>query len=296
MDRLEAFEKACAITESARKEALKLVRPGVRAEEVADRLEALMVELGGKPAFPVNVSLNDTAAHYAPELGDPLVFGEKDLVKIDLGAQVDGYPGDAAVTVDLSGENGKLVEASERALETAIAMMKAGAQTRDIGAEVEKVITDMGFRPIENLTGHSLGRYDLHAGVSIPNIRTPHSYELKEGDVFAVEPFATTGAGHVSETSKVLIFMLQAKKPTRLGEARRMLDYIDANFSTLPFAERWLYREFRSKVIAGASLRELIKNGSLHQYPVLKEIGKGLISQAEATVIIEKDSARVLTR
>jgi methionyl aminopeptidase len=255
-----------------------------------------IAEKGAKPAFPANISLNEVAAHFTPEKDSTAAIGEKDIVKLDVGVHVDGFIGDNALTVDLSNENGKLVEAAEKALDAAICTIRAGAKIGEVGAEVEAAIKGFGFKPIENLTGHSLGEYELHAGMELPNIGSKDPKQLEEGMVIAVEPFATNGEGHVSEAPDVEIFSFREKFPVRMRESRRLLNYVDENYKTLPFAERWLYRDFHSKLLLHAALRELVFSGALRQYPVLKDAGKGLVSQAELTVVVEKDAARVLTK
>ena len=178
---LEAYERAGHIAHSALHMAKGLTKPGVKLLEIAEKTEAYIIEQGAKPAFPVNLSANEAAAHYTPEKDDATLVGEKDLLKIDVGVHVDGFIADNALTLDFSGEHGKLVEASENALNTATSSAKAGAKLSDLGAAVESAIKGFGFRPIENLTGHLLGRYELHAGLEIPNIATKDGRALEEG-------------------------------------------------------------------------------------------------------------------
>jgi len=293
---IEDYEKAGKIAREALETWSKRIKPGVKLLDIAEGVEAEIRAKGAKVAFPANISLNEQAAHYTPEHKCEKVFGEKDIVKLDVGVHVNGFIGDTALTVDLSGENGKLLEASEAGLAAAIAGMKPGVKVGEIGALVEQEIKKFGFKPIENLTGHKLEQFELHAGTEIPNIKTASSHTLQEGDVFAVEPFATNGAGRVSDGSQVEIFMLIEKRPVRLRESRRLMNYADEKFQGLPFAERWLYADFTSKLLLGSALKELMAFGVLHPYPVLSDAGKGLVSQAEKTVVIEKDGARVLTK
>jgi methionyl aminopeptidase len=267
------------------------VKPGVSVLEFTEKVEAIALKEGLKHAFPLNVSINEMAAHYTPSIDDERVFEDNDVVKIDSGVHKDGFIADAAVTVDLSGENGKLVEAAEEALSNAISIIRAGVTTKELGKTIEETITGYGFRPIENLTGHVMGQYDLHAGISIPNIAVGYAHELKEGDVVAIEPFATPGRGRVNEMKRVEIFMYLKDRPLRNSEARQMLAYIKENFGTLPFAERWLMKKFSSKF----ALQELVKKDALKSYPILKEITGALVSQAEHTVIVTKDSCEVTT-
>jgi methionyl aminopeptidase len=293
---IEKYEKAGKIAFEVLQECKQLIKPGAKLLDIANAAEGKIREKGAKPAFPVNISLNDVAAHFTPENDSADVIGEKDIVKLDVGVHVDGFIGDNALTVDLSNENGKLVEAAEKALDAAICTIHAGAKIGEIGAEVETAIRGFGFKPIANLTGHSLGEYELHAGVEVPNIGNKDPTPLTEGMVVAIEPFATNGEGRVSEAPDVEIFSLQEKFPVRMRESRRLLNYVEENYKTLPFAERWLYKDFSSKLLLHAALKELVFSGALRPYPILKDAGKGLVSQAELTVVVEKDSARVLTK
>ncbi len=291
----ENFEKAGKMTASVIKEVPKLVLPGESLYDIVESLEKMILDTGGKPAFPANISINDIAAHYTPEKDNQVLIGETDVVKIDLGVHVDGCIGDSAVTIDLSNEQGKLLEASQSALSAAIASIRPGMKTGELGAIIEKEITSRGFRPIENLTGHQIAPYQLHAGEEIPNIASSASYELQEGDYFAIEPFASTGSGRVSDTSQVEIFSLQAAPKLRMKYSRELLAHIIRNYFSLPFAERWLSGVFNSRLTLNSSLRELLNSGALHPYPVLRDTGRGAVSQFEHTVLIEHDSAKVLT-
>lgn len=291
----ENFKKAGAIAASVIKEVPKLVVPGESVLDIAETLEKMIIDAGAKPAFPANISINDIAAHFTPEAENKMLLGEKDLVKIDIGVHIDGCIGDMAVTVDLSGENGKLLEAAEAALEAAISGMKPGVPVGKIGTLIEREIDSRGFRPIENLTGHKIEPYALHAGVEIPNISSNASYELKEGDVFAVEPFASTGSGRVADTSQIEIFALHSSPKLRGKYARELMAHIAENYFVLPFAERWVSKVFNSRLTLSTALRELLNSGALYPYPVLRDTGRGLVSQKEHTVIIEHDSAKILT-
>ena len=292
----ENFSKAGKIAASVMKEVPKLVLPGESYFDIAESLEKMIGDAGGKPGFPANISINEIAAHFTPEADNEVLIGETDLVKIDIGAQIDGCIGDMAVTVDLSDEQGKLCEASQAALDAAVAFIKPGVAVGDIGAAIEKEITSRGFKPIENLTGHKIEPYLLHAGVDIPNIAGTGGYVVQEGDIFAIEPFASTGSGHVADTAQVEIFALQATPRLRMKYSRELLEHIVKNYFSLPFAERWLRGVFKSRLTLATALRELLNSGALHPYPVLRDTGKGMVSQSEHTVIVEHDSARVTTK
>jgi len=210
------------------------------------------------------------------------------MVKLDIGVHVDGYIADTAITVDLSGHP-ELVKAAEDALGAAIKLIRAGINTGEVGAVIGKTINDLGYRPIMNLTGHGLERWNQHAPPAIPNKKFDRGAVLKEGAVVAIEPFATNGSGHVSERGIAEIYRLAESKSVRLPAARKVAGELE-RYRGLPFAKRWLRIER-----ADFALRQLEQVGAVHSYPVLKEDGKGLISQAEHTVIVTKDGCEVVT-
>ncbi|MEM3402496.1 MAG: type II methionyl aminopeptidase, partial [Candidatus Hadarchaeales archaeon] len=168
-EELQNYRRAGKILAEIREEVRKVVKPGVKLLEIAELAENLIVEKGAKPAFPCNVSVNEIAAHYSPPADDARVIEENDMVKVDLGAHVDGYIADTAFTVAF-GEKQEMVQAVEKALEAAISVVKPGVDVGEIGKAVEEVAAASGFKPIKNLTGHSLARWDLHAGITIPNV------------------------------------------------------------------------------------------------------------------------------
>jgi methionyl aminopeptidase len=284
-DVLDKYREAGRILAEVRGEAIKKVKIGKKLLDVAESIEHLIQQKGGGVAFPMNISLNDEAAHATPSKADTSAFGH-DLVKLDIGVHIDGYIADTAITVDL-GKNKGLVEASNNALERAIEVVHAGVDTAAISTVIEETITDYGFRPVVNLTGHGLERYTQHAPPAIHNRRTQSGTKLKEGQVIAIEPFSSNGNGRVYETGKAEIFNLVKTKPVRSPEARAILKEVEV-YKSLPFAKRWL----TGRVDLG--LKQLEAVGIIHAYPVLKD--KGLVSQAEDTLIVTTDGCEVITR
>jgi methionyl aminopeptidase len=288
-ENLEKYRQAGRILKEVRAAAVERVQKGALLLDVAEAIETDILARGGKPAFPVNISIDTEAAHDTPEPGDLRVF-EDNIVKLDIGVHVDGYIADTAVTVDLSG-NPDLVKAAEAALEEAIKMVKAGVSTADIGTAIEAAIDGFGFKPIYNLTGHGLERFVQHAPPSIPNRKMGQGIVLQAGQVIAIEPFATDGVGIVVEGNFAEIFGLTAMKPVRLPWERDMLKAIQA-FDGLPFARRWLAGQKRSE----KTLDALLRAGVIHAYPVLLEQAGGMVSQAEHTLIVTEDGCEVTTR
>jgi len=295
VDEREALIKAGEIARRVKAEVVDLIKPGAKLYDIAEFVERRIVELGGKPAFPCNLSINSNAAHYTPYRGDETVLKEGDYLKLDLGVHVDGYIADTALTFRVGMEEDELMEAAKEALENAIATVRVGVKIREIGKAIEDTIRGKGFNPIVNLSGHKIERFKLHAGISIPNVyRQADTYELKEGEVIAIEPFATTGAGQVIEVPPALIFMYVRDRPVRSAQARRLLMHIKREYNGLPFAYRWL-QGFMPEGQLKLALSQLDRAGAIYSYPILREVRGGMVTQFEHTVIVEKDGAYITT-
>lgn len=298
----EAMRKlllAGRIAAEARDYGARLVEAGRRASEVCGEVERFIVEKGARPAFPCNISINEVAAHYTPCLREDTVIPEGAVVKVDVGVHVDGYIADTAATVDLSGGNQRLLEASREALKAVEGILRPGISLYEIGKTVYTTMKRLGFKPIKNLYGHTIGRYTVHAGLSIPNYpdRRMMIFRLRPPVLFAIEPFATNGAGMVTEASTTTIYSYLGRKPRiPLGPIEeRLLGYIEENYKTLPFTPRWL-RGLASDDEILLAVRGLTVKGALEKYPVLVEKARGLVAQFEHTFLMLKDRIIVTTR
>lgn len=276
--------KAGEIAKQVREFAKSIVKPNMPLLEIAEKIEEKIIELGGKSAFPVNLSINEIAAHYTPSYNDETKTNG--LLKIDFGVQIKGFVADTAFSIDLenSKENKKLIEASETALKNAIQKIKSGISLGEIGETIQKTIESQGFFPIINLSGHEMQEYDLHAGLMIPNIDNKMPEKITKG-LYAIEPFATNGNGRVVEGKPSGIYLLVDDKNVRNNEARKILNFITEEYKTLPFCSRWIVKKFGIKSLF--ALRQLEENGNLHQYPQLVEVSKAKVSQAENTILID---------
>ena len=288
-EKFEKHREAGEILAQVRAAAADRVEVGASHLEVAEYAEDRIRELGGEPAFPVNISIDEEAAHATPTPDDDATFGEE-MINLDIGVHVDGWLADTAVTVDLSG-HADLAEAPEEALEAAIEVVEPGVETGEIGAEIESVIDGYGYNPVVNLTGHGLGHWEQHTEPNVPNRAVGQGVELEAGDVVAIEPFATDGGGKVTEGAHEEIYSLEREASVRNRQAREALEQIVEEFKTLPFARRWLDTS-RAKM----ALRRLEQQNVVHGYPVLKEQDGSLVSQREHTVIVTEDGCEVTTR
>src|SRR3989344_1950983 len=260
-----------------------LIKKGNKFLDVTERIEEKIFELGGKPAFPVQISCNEIAAHFCCSDEDSSVF-EDQLVSLDLGAHVNGAIGDNAYTIDLSGKWKDLVDAAQKALEEALKITQAGTELRQIGKVIEDTIKSYGYNPVKNLSGHGLDVYGIHTDPQIPNFDNGDSFKLHKGMTFAIEPFSTNGAGKVVEKGHPTVFMLERKKPVRSQITREVLKEIES-YNGVPFAERWLTKKFGVK--AGFALRELNQLNMIHSFPPLVEASNGIVAQAEHSVLID---------
>ena len=293
---IKKYIKTGNIAREVREYSDKIVKPGEKALDICLELEEKIISMGGKPAFPCNISINEVAAHFTPSHNDDTRVPPDAVVKIDLGVHIDGYIADTAKTIDLSDKHILLLEASREALEKAIKTLKPGVRAFEIGLAVEQVIKNYGFKPVRNLTGHSIDRYKIHAGLSIPNYRDRFAvFKITEGMAVAIEPFATNGKGLTREGKIANIYSLAKTNPRKLDqESREVFDYISREYRTLPFTPRWLVPVFGEKTVQHA-MRVLVKTKTLYVYPILVEVGKGLVSQFEHTILLTKDGKIVTT-
>ncbi|MBS3172503.1 type II methionyl aminopeptidase [Candidatus Woesearchaeota archaeon] len=282
---MDDWIKAGEIASQAREYGKKLIKIGESHLEVTKKIEAKVFELNGKLAFPTQISINNIAAHYNPLVDNDFKFKEGDVAKLDIGVHVNGAIGDTAVTVDL-GNNEKLLKASKNALNVALEITKPGVKIREIGRVIHEEITSLGFSPIRNLGGHGLDRWKIHTEPSIPNFDNGDENKLKEGQIIAIEPFASSGAGLIYDGKLSEIYQVVINKNVRDINARKILKFAYEKYKTLPFARRNL--PF-NKLQLSVGINALKREGILHEYSTLPEKKENcLVSQHEHTVIVGK--------
>jgi len=303
---IDSYIKAGKIVSKIRTDASKMIKEGCLVLDLVEYVESEILKQDAEIAFPCNVSINEVAAHYTSPANDKTVIHAGDLVKLDLGAMVNGCIADSAVTVMAEGniderftqdqinENQELIEASAAGLEAAIATVRAGVELNKIGAAVHEAISDFDFNPIFNLMGHSLEQYNLHAGISVPNYDNNDTFKLDEGQAVAIEPFATTGIGHVNDAPGHYIYSYMANKPFRMKSTQKVLTYIQNNNQYVPFSGRWITDKFGERR-GGIALKQLSDAMAIYPYAPLKEKQDCFVSQKEHTLIVEKEGCTVTT-
>jgi methionyl aminopeptidase len=285
-DRVDLWRAAGRIAAEARELGLRLARPGLRRRELAEAIESLVRARGAQPAFPANLSRNWEAAHFTPGVDDDAELREGDLLKIDVGAHLDGAIADTAMTIEVGGTHRfeNMIRAAREGLAAGVAAVRASGTVDAISVAVERAIHARGLKPIQDLTGHSIERYLLHAGKSIPNVGGSSAARTEEGEVLAIEPFVTNGAGHIENGDFGNIVRFR----TDPGDRDPALASLFARFRTLPFTARW--------IASPDDLRALKRHRRLLQmYPVFVEAAQGWVAQAEHTILVGPDGAEVLT-
>lgn len=179
----------------------EIVEVGKTTERIGQEIKDLILQSGGRPAFlgyrgfpgPACISINDEIVHGIPG-GRKLVDG--DLVKIDVGVELQGYYADAARTL-LIGKNEKaqmLLDATRKSLDVGINAIRLGCHISDISNAIEKFIEKEGYSVVRDLTGHGIGS-SLHEDPPIPNFGKPGlGPEIEPGMVLAVEPMVNGGS------------------------------------------------------------------------------------------------------
>ncbi len=295
---LEKYRRAGRIARRALEHGVGLIRGGVSLLEVAEKTEEVILNEGALPGFPANISIDSQAAHFTPRHNDgKMVFSKGNLVKLDVGVHVDGYLADNAKTVEVGTRNWtEMIQAADEAVATAVEVIKPGTPMKMVGAAIERTIKSHGFKSIENLTGHSLGQYTLHAHKSVPNVANLRGERagqtVEAGESFAIEPFSTNGAGRVVGKKTSNIYRIVKFKETGAGEADTLLRKVYEDFRTLPFSERWCHKLDKR---ASFHLQRLRRKGIITGYPILVEAAEGMVAQSEDTVVVTDDGCEVTT-
>jgi len=179
-----------------------LVKPGATTLDLEKAAEARCLELGAKPAFKgyhgfpcvLCTSVNNEVVHGIPSAKRVLKEGE--IVSVDFGAFVDGYCGDAAITVPVGKvdpQTARLLKATEESLLAAIAVVKPGATLGDVGYAVQKVVEAEGFSVVRDFVGHGIGVH-MHEDPQVPNFgEAGQGMKLRAGMVIAIEPMVNAG-------------------------------------------------------------------------------------------------------
>lgn len=304
--------RAAEAHREARKYLQSFVQPGMSYIDIVTRLENKYLELieaeGLKAGrgFPTGVSPNHCAAHYTPNTGDTLALHEDDIVKVDFGVHVEGRIVDCAFTMAFNSKFDPLIECTKEATKAGIRAAGIDAVFGEVGSAIEEVLGAyemeidgklVPIKPIRNLNGHSISKYHIHGGKTLPIVKSSDSTRMEEGEIFAIETFASTGRGWVDEVGECSHFM-RADVPNygavTLKSARDLLKNIDTRFGTLPFCRRWL-DELGSERHFSA-LKHLQEKDIVRPYPPLCDVKGSFTSQSEHTILLRPTCKEVVTK
>jgi methionyl aminopeptidase len=260
------------------------------------------------------------AAHYTPNPGDDTVLSAGDIMKVDFGTQIHGRIVDCAFTVAFDPQFDPLMEAVKEATNTGIKCAGIDARLGEIGAAIQEVMESYevtingkthAVKAIRNLNGHSIGPYHIHAGKSVPIVKTSDPTKMEELEFYAIETFGSTGRGEVSEDMDCSHYMVDFDRadvhvPLRLPKAKQLLGHIKRTFGTLAFCRRWLERpDGGSAFVNGAAgkqerylagLNSLCEAGIVNPYPPLVDVRGSHTAQYEHTILLRPTCKEVLTR
>ncbi len=285
-DPWDKWRRAGVVAREALDLARPMVKPGTKVIDIIDTVENYIREHSSGTSFPCNVALNNVAAHYTSPLNDETIIEKGDLVTVDCGAHVDGCIADTAFTIALNPDHEALVKAAVDATNVAVQMMRPGAKLNTIGALIEDTIHGAGFEPIKQLSGHQLKEYELHAEKQVPCVSGKSEVLVEEGEAYAIETFASTGSGNITDLPRPLIYqLLPVRVPVRFKGTKQFLGIARRDYKEFPFAKRWLAEQM-SPASLEMAIKELEKNGALYGHHILAEEKGEFVSQHEHTVII----------
>jgi len=313
-DQYENLREAAEAHRIVRQWAKSWIKPGMKMIDIADTIETSLrktIDAEGTKrsiAFPTGLSLNNVAAHYTPNAGDTRVLKESDVLKVDIGLQVNGWIIDSAFTMAFDPMYDPLLQTVREATNAGVKAAGIDVRLCDVGEAIEEVMTSgevtIGKRthqivPIRNLMGHSLGLYTIHAGKSVPCIKSSGDQtKMEEGDIFAIETFGSTGHGFVNDDMEISHFMKAPTLPPggiRGGpKAKELYNFINKSYSTLAFARRWLDQAGITRY--AISLKNLTDCGAVNPYPPLVDADGSFTAQFEHTLALKPSSKEVFSR
>ncbi|MFX1456284.1 MAG: type II methionyl aminopeptidase [Promethearchaeota archaeon] len=297
--KIESLRKAGKIAKDVKEFIKPKIKVGAKVLDIVSTTEAKIEELNGLCAFPVNFCINNIAAHYtSPLKDDGLLIKDGDLVKIDLGVHIEGYIVDTAFSINFSEDDSlkNIIQSTEVALDAAKMIVRPKVNTREIGKKIEDIVKGFNYNPIKELGGHQIERWTVHGKKQLPELGSQGGDIMEAGEVFSIEIFASTGEGTIHNTQYSHIYELNpysGRVPLRRKTSKQILGFINRNYKSLPFAERWLAEEFRMGVAFG--LQELVQQGKLQAHYVLSEKKGVYVAQIEETVLVTEDGYEQLT-
>ena len=306
--KIESMRKAGECHKQIRKYAQTIIKPGIKLIDMVQKIENMLrfitnqhlTECG--QAFPTGCSLNNVAAHYTPNKGDETILKYEDVMKLDFGTQMNGYIIDCAFTVAFDPTYDNLLKASKEATQEGVKNAGIDVRLGELGGIIGEILSSYEveikgkthkIKAIKDLCGHTMERFKIHGGKSVPLYRDDSSetsnIKMEEGELYAIETFATTGSGTTHEKHPWSHFM---KNPDvfnnvkiKAGQPKALFKYIDEHFSTMAFCPRWLEESGYTGI--DKSLKYLCDHNLVEPYPPLSDIEGCYTSQFEHSFMLK---------
>ncbi|KAF9454212.1 methionine aminopeptidase 2-like protein [Macrolepiota fuliginosa MF-IS2] len=306
------IRRAAEVHRQVRQYARRTIKPGMSMTDIVNMIEdgtrALVEENGLESGvgFPTGVSLNNCAAHYTPNAGDTIVLQQGDVLKVDIGVHVKGRICDSAFTLNFEPTYDTLLEAVKAATDTGVREAGIDVRLGELAGYIQETMESYEVevngkvypvKPLENLSGHSINKYQIHGGKSVLLVKNDDPTKMEEGEYFAIETFGSTGRGRIVESGECSHYarIVDAPHvPLRLTTAKSLLKTINNNFGTLPFCRRYLDRIGESKYLL--ALNHLVNKGIVQDYPPLCDQRGSMTAQFEHTILLRPTVKEVVSR
>jgi methionyl aminopeptidase len=319
-EKIKSLRVAADIHKKVRKMVKDDIKPGAKILDICEKIENNVRLLSKydteKPllqgiGFPCGFSVNNCAAHWTPVTSNEKRRIKKgDVCKIDFGVHVNGYIIDSAWTVAFDEKYNNLLNATRDATDMGLKLAGCDARISEISANIEEVINSYDIvlnhkrykiKPVRSLCGHEIEKYKIHHKKAIPIIKMDNYHEkMKEGELYAIETFASTGTGNVIERGDCSHYMVDYKNEKKKNfqnmnsDEKLLLTTLYKKRSTLPFCPRWLKSYGINNY--SSNLNNLVKRNIINTYPPLYDVKGSYISQFEHTILIYNDKTEVLSR
>ena len=314
--KIESMRKAGECHKQIRKYAQTIIKPGIKLIDMVQKIENMLrfitnqnlTECG--QAFPTGCSLNNIAAHYTPNKGDETILQYDDVMKLDFGTQMNGYIIDCAFTVAFNPIYDNLLKASKEATNEGIKNAGIDVRLGELGGIIGEILNSYEVeikgkthkvKAIKDLCGHTLEKFKIHGGKSVPLYRDDNSetssVKMEEGELYAIETFATTGTGTTHEKHPWSHFMKSPEAfnnvKIKASQPKALFRYIDEHFSTMAFCPRWLEESGYTGI--DKSLKYLCDHNLVEPYPPLADIEGCYTSQFEHSFMLKPTCKEIFT-
>jgi curved DNA binding protein len=306
-DVVTKYKAAAEITNGALAAVIAALKPGAKIVDICTLGDKHIEEAAAKNfkgkklekgvAFPTSVSVNNILGHVSPQADDTAELKEGDLVKIDLGAHIDGFiavaahslllQGDSKVPVE--GQQADVLQAAATALEAALRLIRPGKLVSEVAPVLQKVVEAYGCNMVEGVFSHEMKQFVIDGNKCVLNKPQPDAKvaedTFEENEVYAVDVVVSTGdgKGRIVDEKETTIYKRVAGEgyKLKLAASRSVFGEVIKKHPSLPFTLRGL--EAKN---ARLGLPECVNHDLLQPYPVLREKQSALVAQFKSTVLL----------